>query len=242
MRQGPPQFRRALFQALLLGAPLLGGCRGDGNWELRARGGEAASFGLGTDAFSDGCAAVFDSFVLHIEKADLIDEDGESGGGISLASSIDLVASDLIEVAVVPVLEGTYETVSLQLGSSDTPAVTVTGVVTCQSGTIALNLDFDGVRKLSCDADKLVIPNKDAGDTELNVAVEALFVEGADPTSSVLVGSPYIDADANHDGDLSRAELNALEVEDGLLGELIEDRVDGLVRSEGGAVCARRGR
>ncbi len=233
--------RKSLFPAVCVGGALLGACRGEGNWELRIRGGEAASFGLGTDDFSDGCAAVFDSFVVHIEQAELIDEDGASGGGIRLPSRIDMVASDVIEVALVPVMEGTYETVALQLGSSDSPAITVSGVITCQSGTVELNLDFDGVRDLSCDADKLVISNKDAGDSELNVAVDVFFVDGGDPTSTVRVGTPYIDADANHDGRLSRAELNALEVEEGVLGELIERRLDGLVRSEGGEMCVRRG-
>jgi len=226
---------------LLTASLLLVGCRGDGNWELLARGGDAASFGLGTSAFADGCAAVFDSFVLNIEAAELIDEDGESAGGIELASRVDLVDAEVVNVAVVPVLEGSFDSISLQLGGPDSAAVTTTGVITCDRGTVEFDWAFLETRKLSCAADQLTIPDKGDGTTELQVPVQTLFVEGANPTSEVLLGEPFIEADTNHDGEVLYIELDDVFVGAAVLGDLMEARVDGLVRSEGGAVCTRRG-
>ena len=220
---------------------LLVGCRGEGNWALRATGGEAATSGVNTTAFADGCAAVFETFELNILAAELIDEDGESAGGIELPARVDLVDAEVVDVAVVPVAAGGFESVALKLGSAELPAVSTTGFISCDSGTVAFDWSFVEQRQLACAASELSIPDKGEGSTELQVRVEALFVEGANPTSDVLWGEPFIEADTNHDGELRLLELEEVSVEGLPLDELMEVRVDGLVRSEGGAVCTASG-
>lgn len=225
--------------ALAVGLLLWVGCRGEGNWALTARGGDAASIGVGSDQFADGCAAVFQTFELNIEAAEPIDEEGESAGGIELPSRVDLVGADVVDVAVVPVVAGDFDSIFLELGSADTPAVSTTGFISCDSGTIAFDWAFLERRELSCAANQLSIPDKGEGSTQLKVRLEALFVDGSNPTSDVLWGEPFIAADADDDGELRLAELNDASVGGVGLRELLEVRVDGLVRSESDVICTR---
>ena len=219
---------------------LLAGCGGEGSWALSVRS-ERASVGLSTAEFEDGCAVVFDTFVLNIEEADLVDEDGVSAGGIGLPSRVDLVDAEVVEVATIPVAAGRSASVSLQLGGGGIPALSTTGYVSCRSGTVAFDWAFDERRKLSCPADELDIPDKGEGSTQLEAPVETLFVDGTNPNSQQLLGEPFVEADANHDGELGMAELDAAIAGEFPLGDLMRVRVDGLVRSEGGVVCARAG-
>ena len=231
-------------------AGLSTGCRGEGKWDLTATGGEAAETGLRSDAFIDACAATFGTVELAFQSVELIDEDGESGGGVDVPSPLDLAGEGPHTVGLIDVLEGEYDTLSIQLGTGTSPGVRLGGVLTCPAGTANFDWAFEGPIRLTCDGAGVSVANKGDEATLLSVTPDAVFSPTASDVDPTRAGLHILGLDDDFDGYVTLDELaTATGDEAGLaagsvtddLRTHVTDRVLGMVAVDGGGRCAASG-
>lgn len=244
--------RRPRPEWLALGSILLvvggTGCRGEGTWSVTATGGDYLQTGMGSEAFDDDCAAVFDRLELGFQSAELFDADGESGGGIEVPSPLDLTGDGPHTVGIIEVLEGEYDTMALQLGTGASPAIRISGVLTCSSGTADFDWSFEGPLRLSCDTDVVGIDNKGEDETLLVVTPDAVFAGSSPAEGAERRGLHLRASDSNLDGVITLQELAALTGPDvgldtvpGDLRTYVTGLAENMVAVEGGSPCVGRG-
>jgi|GEM_PF-6746019 len=232
----------------MLGALLLVGCRGEGKWDVTASGGEFAESGMTSDDFVDSCAAGFGAVEVNYQSVELFDEDGETGGGIDVPSPLDLAGTGPHTVGLVDVLEGSYDTFKMKLGTGTTPGVRLVGTLTCQAGTVDFDWSFDGPMAFTCDDASVDITNKGDDDTLFLVTPDAIFSPTASDVDPARQGLHLLALDADHNGDLTLDELEAVTgTEAGLTGVSadmrthVTDRVRGMFVLDNGGTCSASG-
>jgi hypothetical protein len=233
-------------QCVLLGVAGFFGCRGEGTWEVTATGGRFAEQGMTTGDFDDQCAAVFQDLEVVFHSVDLRDEDGESGGGIEVASPLNLATDGPHTVGIIDVLEGDYDTFVVQLGDTTTPAFHLAGVLTCNTGTTNFDWTFEGPLRSTCETGGVSMDNKGDDSTAFVLYPEAIFATSSSGTSVSREGVHLLRSDLNVDGILTLDELEQVMGDDaGLepgavptdLRTHVTEQVFNMVTVEGGSTC-----
>jgi len=223
--------------ALLLSTCALAGC-GAGTLEITARGSEAVEAGLPAEAFADGAAVTFSSFVVAFDDVTVVDRGGVAAALVSDPFVLDLHAAGPHQVARVEAQAGTYERVSLlvapavtgigagnvddatvELMGSQGFSVLATGAIDTGGTTTTFSWGFTGnTRYVDCIDDDgnggVFIPEGDVATLDLVVRGEGLFATSLAADAATLQTGALVAADSNVDGVIDLGELAAVDLED----------------------------
>lgn len=189
-------------------------CRGEATWVLETWGEEFIEEGIPGEAFADGCAVSFQRFAVGVVEAALVDTDGEVVAALENAVVVDLVAPGPQELGRHTVPAGLYDTVRAALGEAGElgGSVSVAGTLRCVGEEVAFDWLFSTAAAGLCEPSNLSLQDGGEGRTQLTIHGDHLFYDSLDDPDSVLRGLPLVQADADGDGVLARAELEAVAV------------------------------
>ncbi len=212
-----------------LASILVGSACAPGTWALGTWGEAYVEQGIPTDAFVDGCAVQFDTFLVQLRERALLAGDGTVAGAIEGAQVFDLIAPGPHPTGEVPVPAAHYDTVRVRIGPGagatpgnaspaqvaalGTSAYHIAGTLTCGEDAASFSWAFETDTTARCAPDGLTIPSGGRGDTELTVHADHLFYDALEDPDAVLRGRALLDAD-DGDGTLTLAELSAVSVAD----------------------------
>ncbi|MFH1463377.1 MAG: hypothetical protein ABIO70_03225 [Pseudomonadota bacterium] len=215
----------------ILTASLLAvGCAGEGTWVLETWGEDYIEQAIPADVFADGCDLVYDTFLVVDSELALMDGDGEPAGTIDGALVFDMtqVGPHEIGSAVVPATH--YDEAhwriapmaALAAGNATTAQVTrmeelgaavyAEGALTCGGTTVGFAWAFDTDTTYHCEPEDLTIPAGGEDSTQLTVHGDHLFYDGLENEDAAVRGQAIVDADADGDGFVTQAELQAVSV------------------------------
>jgi hypothetical protein len=227
----------ALALSLSLSLAALLGC-GAGTLEITARGSAAVEDGLAAEAFADGAAVTFSSFVVAFDDVAVVDRGGVAAALVSEPFVLDLHAAGPHQVARVEAQAGPYERVSLLvapavagIGAGNVDAATVdlmgsqgfsvlaSGAIDRDGATTTFSWGFRGnTRYVDCafadDAPGVVIPEGGVANLDVVVHGEGLFATSLAADATTLSATALLAADANTDGVIDIDELGAVDLED----------------------------
>lgn len=206
---------------------LLTGCS-TGTWTLNTWGEEYIEEGIPAAEFEDGCEAVYDEFLIIQSNAALRDGDGNSVSNLPVSQLFDMTQAgphevgssevrattyDRVHVEVGPLLEQTVvgNATEEQLGRMDGLSIFVSGTLTCGADAVDFDWAFDTETMYECEPE-LTIASGGDGTTEFTVHGDHFFYDGLENPDAVVRGQAIVDADADADGAVTRAELEAVNV------------------------------
>ena len=200
--------------ALTLISLLLASCGGEGTWTLTTWGEDYIEIGIPAGDFADGCSVVFDRFEVVDSELALLDGDGAVVGEIAGSMVVDMAQPGPVELGSVDVPATHYDAVSWRIGPSDDEpvSVSVAGTITCGEQAVAFAWDFDTDTTYHCEPEDLTIPAGGEDSTELTVHGDHLFYDSLEDPDAALRGQAFVDADADSDGEVTVAELEAVSV------------------------------
>ena len=201
-------------RALTLSALLFTGCAGEGSWLLTTWGEEYIESGIPASAFTDGCSVVFDRFEVVDQELALLDGDGGVVGEIADSFVMDMTEPGPVELGSASVPATHYDEVGWRIGPTDDEPVSVSieGVLACGETLVSFTWDFDTDTTYHCEPEDLTIPAGGSDETELTVHGDHLFYDSLEDPDAELRGQAIVDADADADGVVSRAELEGVSV------------------------------
>ncbi len=213
--------------ATLLATLLLTGCS-TGTWTLTTWGEEFIEEGIPADGFADGCEVVFDEFLIVLSNPALRDGDGNSVSELPISQLFDLtqpgpheVGSDNVPattyarttVQVAPLLDQTTagNATDAQLARMEGLTLVASGTLTCDADAVDFEWAWQTETIYECEPE-LTLASGGEGVTEFTVHGDHLFYDGLENPDALLRGQAIVDADANGDGLVSRAELEVVAV------------------------------
>jgi hypothetical protein len=198
---------------ILISTLVLAGC-GEGTWVLTTWGEEYIEEGIPAAEFADGCSMVYDRFEVVDSELALLDGDGGIVGEIEGVLVKDMVEPGPVELGSVAVPATHYDTVTWRIGPSEGEpiSVSVAGSITCGEDTVSFAWDFATDTTYHCEPEDLTIPAGGEDETELTVHGDHLFYDSLENPDAVLRGQAFVDADADMDGEITPAELEAVSV------------------------------
>lgn len=193
---------------------LFAGCGGEGTWVLETWGEEYIETGIPAADFADGCMAVFDRFEVVDSELALLDGDGAVVGELSGSFFLDMTQPGPVELGSVEVPATHYDAVTWRIGPSDEEpsSVSVEGGITCGERGASFAWDFGTDTTYHCEPEDLTIPAGGEDETQLTVHGDHLFYDSLEDPDAMLRGQAIVDADADADGEVTRAELEAVSV------------------------------
>ncbi len=201
-------------RAITIISLFVAGCGGEGTWVLGTWGEDYIETGIPAADFADGCSVVFDRFeVVDLDLA-LLDGDDAIVGAIAGALVVDMVAPGPVELGTATVPATHYDTVTWRIApTEDEPvSIRVAGSLTCGGESVVFAWDFDTDTTYRCEPEDLTIPAGGEDETELTVHGDHLFYDSLEDPDAELRGQAIVDADADADGEVSMAELEAVSV------------------------------
>lgn len=231
---------------ILLPSFLLTGCS-TGDWVATTWGEAFIEDGIESGEFVDSCSATFDAFEVELTSAQLLLAD-ETVIAEATPARIDLVQPGPHELASVSVAAGVYERVYYGIGPADGDSVRTAGSVTCGDTTVTFDWSFDRDTTYQCLPLEIEVPADDSVTTELTIHGDHLFYDSLDEDGGDLRGQAIVDADADADGEVTMAELEAVDITGldyplGLypevtnLGDFIRQLVQGVGHIDGEGHC-----
>jgi hypothetical protein len=193
---------------------LLAGCGGEGSWILSTWGEDYIETGIPAAEFADGCSVVFERFEVVDSDLALLDGDGATVATIDGAFTVDMAEPGPLELGSAPVPATHYDTVTWRIGPTADQAVSVAvaGTIACGGQSVSFAWDFDTDTTYHCEPEDLTIPAGGDDVTELTVHGDHLFYDSLEDPDAILLGQAFVDADADVDGEVTVAELEAVAV------------------------------
>lgn len=206
---------------------LLTGCS-TGTWTLTTWGEDYIEQGIPAADFTDGCEVVYDEFLVVQSNPALRDGDGNSVSELPLSQLFDMAQPGPHEVGVDEVPATTYARVTVQVAmlveqtvagsASDAQMARMEGLSLFVSGTLTCGaeaVDFEWAYQTEtiyeCEPE-LTLASGGEGTTEFTVHGDHLFYDGLENPDALLRGQAIVDADADDNGAVTRAELEVVAV------------------------------
>lgn len=220
----------------LLALPLLGAC--GGGLEITARGSDAVVAGLPAEAFVDGAAVTFSTFVVAFDDVSVADRGGDPAAFVGEPFVLDVHApgphriarveveagarervSAVIAPAVTGIGAGNVDAATVDLMASQGFSVLVAGAIALADTTTTFSWGFSpNTRYVDCVDDAgtrgVVVPEGLGVTLDFVVRGEGLFGASLAADAAALQAAPLVAADDNADGVLDLAELAAVDLED----------------------------
>lgn len=193
---------RHLFPLVFLAA-----C-GQGEWVVTTWGEDFIEQGIPAAEFEDGCAATFDRFVVSITEASLLDGDGDVVASVE-GGLFDLTEGGTQEVGATSVKPGHYASARFRI--SGPSAIEAAGELTCGADAIRFDWTFNTDTTYLCEPD-ITVASGGSVTTELTIHADHFFYDGLADPDAALRGQAIVNADANGDGEVTLAELDAVPV------------------------------
>jgi len=194
----------------LVPALLLTAC-GSGDWVVTTWGEDYIEEGIPAADFEDGCSAVFDRFEVVIAEAALLDGNGDVAGDVA-GRTVELTTEGPQGLGAVAVSATHYDTARFVVASEDGPSVQAAGTVTCGDTAVGFDWSFDTDTTYLCEPDDLTVPAGGEATTELTLHGDHLFYDGLEAEDAAVRGQAIVDADTDADGEVTLAELEAVDV------------------------------
>jgi hypothetical protein len=219
--------RRSVTLTLTVALLTLTGCS-QATWTLTTWGEDYVEQGIPAADFEDGCEVVYDEFLIVLSNPALRNGDGDPVSQLPVSRLFDLsqpgpheVGSSVVRattyaranVQVAPLLEQTVvgNATEAQLGRMESLSLVVSGTVTCGADAVEFAWAYDTETMYECQPE-LTLADGGEGTTEFTVHGDHLFYDGLENPDALLRGQAVVDADANDDGAVSRAELSGVQV------------------------------
>ena len=169
--------------------------------------------GLPASEFGDGCSAVYTSFEVEITSATLLHADEEVVGEVDVGR-FELTTPGPQELGSVSVAAGDYERVYYEIGPTAEDAVRAVGSVTCGEDTVSFDWSFSPSSRYRCLPLEIAVSADGETVTELTIHGDHLFFDSLEDEGGTPQGQAIVDADADGNGDVTLAELEAVSVAD----------------------------
>lgn len=195
------------WTALLL---LTSAC-GSGTWRVETWGEDYIEQGIPAEDFADGCSATFDGFAVQIGTSSVRDGNGAALGEVS-GGRFELTNPGPQEVGSVSVPARFYDTARFIIGPNGGSSIEAKGSVTCGADTVTFDWTFDTNTTYDCAPEGLTVPAGGTAKTEFTVHGDHFFYDGLDNPDAEVRGQAIVDADADDDGVVTFAELQAVDV------------------------------
>jgi hypothetical protein len=198
----------------LLSIAALTGCA-SGDWAVSAWGEEYIEEGIPAEEFVDSCSASFERFSVEFAEASLRTPEEEIVGEVPVGR-FELTEPGPQDLGAVSVTPGTYDRVYYSIGSETEDSVQTAGTVTCGEDSVAFDWSFNPSVRYRCLADaplEVVVPEGGEVATQITIHGDHLFYDSLAGEGEELRGQAIVDADADADGVVTLAELEAVSVE-----------------------------
>jgi hypothetical protein len=191
----------------------LGGCGGEGTWTVEIWGEDYIEVGIPADDFADGCSVVFDRFELAVAEVALLDGDGAVVAEVEAEPTYDVTIAGPTLVGEAPAAATHYDTVRFSTPPSDAlggASMEIEGTLTCGEEAVSFSWSFDTDTTYLCEPEELTIPAGGEDGSMLTIHGDHLFYDSLDNPDAQLRGQAIVDADADLDGVVTQAELQAV--------------------------------
>lgn len=182
-----------------------------GQWIVTTWGEEYIEQGIPSDEFVDGCSAKYDTFEVEFASAMLLDASEEVVGEMP-SGRFELTSPGPQELGSVPVRAGDYERVYYEINTGSEDAVHAAGTVTCGGETVSFDWTFPYDTRYRCLPLDITVDGDADVVTELTIHGDHLFYDSLDDNGPELRGQAIVDADADGDGVVTSAELEAVTI------------------------------
>lgn len=195
--------------------PLLIACGlsacGGGDWVVTTWGEDYIEEGIPAADFADGCSAVFHSFTVQLQDVALLDGAGEEAGALDGAFLVELTAPGPQTLGRVTAPATLYDAARARVAPvGDAPSVSAAGAITCGETTARFDWAFSTDTTYLCAPEGLTLPRGGEGTTQLTVHGDHLFYDGLERPDAQVRAEALINADADADGVITLAELDAV--------------------------------
>jgi hypothetical protein len=191
-------------------ALMLWGC-GSGEWNVETRGEEYIEEEIPAEVFEDGCAVTYDTFLIDLTEASLLDGNGDSAGDVP-TDVFEMTTPGPQDVGSASVDATHYSTARFRISPSNGSSVEAAGTLTCPGSTVAFDWAFETDTTYFCEPEDLTIPAGGEATTQLTIHGDHLFYDGLENPDAVVRGVAIAEADADADGTVTLAELDAVNV------------------------------
>jgi hypothetical protein len=184
---------------------------GSGEWRVETWGEAYIEDEIPAADFADGCSATFDSFSVNLVESALLDGNGEVVGQTAVGR-FEMTTPGPQEVGVVSVPARFYDTARFVIAPDDGSSIDASGTVTCGSDSVTFDWSFSTDTTYACEPVGLTIPSGGTATTQLTVHGDHFFYDGLENPDAEVRGQAIVDADADEDGEVTMAELEAVDV------------------------------
>lgn len=214
----------------ILGLVLAGCSAGEGTWTVTTWGEEYIEEAVPAEVFADGCAVTFDEFVVVMTERQLRDGNGAVAGELRDAEAYDLTVPGPEPMGAVPVAADHYSSVVVTIApaADAVPAtasaeqvaeldaagasVLVDGTLSCGGTSGSFRWAFSESTTYGCEPLDLTIPAGGDDTTEITIHGDHLFYDGLENPDAAVRGEAILAADADADGEITLAELDAVSI------------------------------
>lgn len=184
---------------------------GSGEWAVEIWGEDYIEVEIPAADFADGCSAVFTSFSVNLIEAALLDGNGAVVGETAVGR-FELSAPGPQAVGAVEVPARYYDTARFVIGPGEGDAVAAAGTLRCGEQSVSFDWSFGTSTTYLCEPDGLTVPAGGTATTQLTVHGDHFFYDGLEDPDAEVRGQAILDADADEDGEVTLAELEAVPV------------------------------
>jgi len=220
---------RSVTHLSLALAMLLVGCTGSGTWTVDTWGEEYIEDAIPSADVADGYEIVFDEFLIALSGVALVDGNGDAVATVQGQQVFDLSATGPHQVGTTDVLATHYDRVYMTVApasgavagnaSDDQVAfmndgglsISATGTASLAADSYTFSWDFTTDTHYACEPD-LTIADGGEGATELTMHGDHLFYDDLEDPDAAVTFGVLAAADADADGEITRAELEAVDV------------------------------
>ncbi len=189
-------------------------CGGTATWSAETWGEDYIEAGVPAEAFADGCSATFTQFIVSVGAAELVDADGALvASALSARTTLDLVPVGPHPLGEAEIPAGDYDHARFDISPDGAnPSIDVAGSVTCGANTVTFAWTFDTTAVYDCEPATLSLASKGTGVTQFTVHGDHFFYDHLECEDAEVRGEAILAADANGDGEVTRAELAGVSV------------------------------
>jgi hypothetical protein len=216
---------------ILVGALALAGCgAGEGTWAVETWGEDYIEQQIPAEVFADGCTVAYEELAVVMTGRRLVDGNGDTAGELAAVEVYDLTVPGPVSMGAVPVPADHYTSVVVTIAPSDEAvaatasadqvaelaaagaSVLADGTLTCGSASGHFRWTFTESTTYGCEPLDLTIPAGGEDTTQITIHGDHLFYDGLENPDAAVRGQAILDADADADGEITLAELDAVSI------------------------------